>query len=115
MSVLSSSSLSGACSASRSLGPIAKVKQFPTIAQTKKYDFARSIAADVVSSQMIRRSRMPVASREWNEEKWEEVVLLKDIAGVTQAGKRNPRPVIVTYKQVPILPKELISVIGLDK
>ena len=49
---------------------IVKVKQFPTIAQTK-YDFARSIAADVVSSQMIRCSRMLVASREWNEEKWE--------------------------------------------
>jgi hypothetical protein len=65
VSVLSSSSLSGACSASRSLGPIATVKQFPTIAQTRKYDFAHSIASDAISSLMIRRPRMPVASRDW--------------------------------------------------
>ena len=63
-------------------------KQFPTIAQTKKYDFADSIAVYIVSPLMIRRSRMLVASRERNEGKWEEV-MLKDIAGVTQAGNLN--------------------------
>ena len=61
---------------------------FPTIAQTKKYDFADSIAVDIVSPLMITRSRMLVASRERNEGKWEEV-MLKDIAGVTQAGNLN--------------------------
>lgn len=55
-------------------------QQFPTIAQTRKYDLACSIALNAISSPTTKRSRMLVASRAWARRSGREVVLLKDIA-----------------------------------
>ncbi len=68
-------------------GPTANVRQLPTIALTRKNDSARLIAFDVVSPLMRRRSRIPVASRDCTSRSGNDVVLLKDIAGVTQDGR----------------------------
>jgi len=87
MSGVSSSGSLGACSASWSLDPIAKVKQLPAIAHTRKYDL--STASEVLSSPIMRRPRTPVASSDYTRSRERDVVLLKHIAGVTQAGNLN--------------------------
>jgi hypothetical protein len=79
----------GACSASWRLEPIAKVKQLPAIAHTRKYDLACSTASEVLSSAIMRRPRTPVASSDCTRSRERDVVLLKHIAGVTQAGNLN--------------------------
>jgi hypothetical protein len=74
----SSSGESSFCPLSKR-GPRAKVKEFETIALTRKYDFARSI----VSLDASRESRMPVDCRDWTRRRGSDVVLLKERAGVT--------------------------------
>lgn len=89
MSGVSSSGPLGACLASRSLEPIAKVKQLPAIAHIRKYDLACSMVSEVLSSPIMRRPRTPVASSHCTRSRRRGVVLLKHIAGVTQVGNLN--------------------------
>ena len=50
------------------------------------------MAAGVVSESDMRRvERTPVASRDWMSRRGRDVVLLKQMAGVTQVGRRRHR------------------------
>jgi hypothetical protein len=56
------------------------------MALTRKYDSARSSAADDVSPSRMIELRMPVAPSDWTSKSGSEVVLLKQQASLSQAG-----------------------------
>ncbi len=67
--------------------PSAKVNELPTMALTRKYDFARATAPPEESSV----SRSCVAASDWTSSSGRLVVLLKAIAGVTHDGALKMR------------------------
>jgi len=71
---------------------MAKVKLFPIMADARKYDLALLTAADEVSpGPMVRSFNIPDVSSDWMSSNGRAVVLLKQIAGIVQAGNLKAR------------------------